>query len=283
MPEGGFAIRRGLTPDLDVDASATPWLTAKGSSRTVIKTVRSLTETRRMFEDLGRDPTQERAMTFATRFGWLSHPRLLFSLRHDSKARVAYAGGLFGEDVGELYLESSRYVWLRGLWSTINALELATRHDTNGTGALRKLGASIRHSDGGWEYWRAIRGGGGTEALWARIDDPAVVRLLPRTDPIPAARYVLSHEINTGLRGHVDVTLMPFRHGAMRLVPDCLLAALYVGFANEVSSGLRSPSPHQCPVDGRSFEGRKNQIYCSTSCKERKKYLVSAGRWEDPA
>jgi hypothetical protein len=86
---------------------------------------------------------------------------------------------------------------------------------------------------------------------------------------IEPARYDVCREINRQMQGHVSPAVLPFRQGDVYLFPDCLLAAMYVLFALEVS-GKQRPA-QMCRECGRYFVPQHGlQQYCEDRCRKRR-------------
>jgi hypothetical protein len=77
-------------------------------------------------------------------------------------------------------------------------------------------------------------------------------------------RTFLYREVNRRLRGHASPEVLPFKNDLL-IVPDCLLSALYVLFALELSDKLPI---RQCPNCDQFFPPKTaRQVYCSDDCR----------------
>jgi hypothetical protein len=87
-------------------------------------------------------------------------------------------------------------------------------------------------------------------------------------DVIEPARYHVCVQASKKLEGHVNAVVHPDLRGDIMLVPDCLLSALYVQFAIEVS-GKERPAI-VCQGCGRYFMPVHGaQRYCEEECRKR--------------
>ena len=99
-------------------------------------------------------------------------------------------------------------------------------------------------------------------------------------DTIGPALLYLCMEINQRLKGHVDPLVMPLMHGDIMLWPDCLLSAMYILFAVEVSGKSRPPimcrgcEKYFIPLHGA-------QRYCEEACLKRKWWRVNKSHQQD--
>jgi hypothetical protein len=85
---------------------------------------------------------------------------------------------------------------------------------------------------------------------------------------IEPARYYVCVQVSKKLEGHVNPVVHPDLRGDIMLVPDCLLSALYVQFAIEVS-GKERPAI-VCQGCGRYFPPVHGaQRYCEEECRKR--------------
>jgi len=86
-------------------------------------------------------------------------------------------------------------------------------------------------------------------------------------DSVEPARYYVYQRVNERLSSHVSPVVWPFVDGEILFYPDCLLSAMYLLFALELSGRVR-PSII-CRGCGRYFtpvHGR--QRYCDETCRK---------------
>ena len=96
-------------------------------------------------------------------------------------------------------------------------------------------------------------------------------------DVVEPARYYLCARINERLAGHVKPTLMPFMHMDILMFPDCLLTAMYVLFAMEVSGKTRPAI--MCRGCERYFiPEHASQIFCEATCRKRHWWTKKHGK-----
>ena len=104
-------------------------------------------------------------------------------------------------------------------------------------------------------------------------------------DEIEPIRYYVHRTINERMRGHVSPAVLPYRGGDIHFFPDCLLSALYVHFAMEVSGEQRPQIV--CKGCGRYFRpNHGHQRYCNDRCRKlthyHKKSQPKEGQGNDP-
>jgi hypothetical protein len=110
-------------------------------------------------------------------------------------------------------------------------------------------------------------------ALWQRETD-AMARLLRAWDKQdPDSVREVREAVNRRLRGHVNPHILPADLDAgyrIIFIPDSLLAALYVLFALQVAE---EEPRRQCVYCHQVFTtGRRDQQYCSVSCRRNASY-----------
>jgi len=91
-------------------------------------------------------------------------------------------------------------------------------------------------------------------------------------DVIGPARFFLMDELNRAVKGHVTTKLMPFALGDLfrvYVVPDCLLATIYLQLQIVVGRGIVKFDWKPCEAEGclNYFRRRGNQRYCSSTCQ----------------
>jgi len=266
--------------DTSSDALPGTWLVAHPGGWTAGAITASTRITDR-FDRLGADHTDDQILEFADEFGWLGHPRPLRApqINRADGVRVLMFGG--GQNLGEpratWISEAARFAALHSLFYAGLRVRAATTDGTGATDSVRLIGAHVEWGMGYFAYrvTDQTRGAEEWDEVLTRRADGGTLDRLPRGDWSTAAEFVVAHEVNRTLRGHVDTMLLPLRRNVMRMVPDCLLAAIYLQFANEVSTGLRNPRLGQCanPECGLPFSGPSNRMYCRPTCKDRAKYL----------
>jgi len=198
-------------------------------------------------------PTEAAIKKFADRFGMLGHGTALVS--PDSSPQPVRIGESFTFWVAEI----ERMAHLLSVW------DLVRRRDAGKLGQMVVWrGASVSVEWHGQNGARRL-------VLLARkgvLGDELLERWRPG-DVTEPARYHVCREINKQLHGHVSPAVLPFRRGDVYLVPDCLLAAMYVRFALEVS-GQQRPA-QMCRECGRYFIPTHGlQQYCEARCRKRR-------------
>jgi hypothetical protein len=242
----------------------------------------------RAFERLAQRPAPDAIYAFVQTFGWLGHLESLQVVRSEPGVRALHVGGssLAGEALSWWLAELASFSGVREMWrATVNLVKrvplerpdlLADRE----TAARSYLRECVTIGDEAILYrlpisppehapWQA----------WESVAVPGLERRMPKGDLAAAGSFVVCHVINERLRGHAHPTLMPFQERAMAQVPDCLLGAIYLRLATEVSTMSKNPKSKQCPVCQTTFDGNGNSVYCGDPCKWKKKYLVESGRW----
>ena len=270
--------------DASPDAQPDTWLVARPGGWTA-RAITANTKITDRFDRLGAAPTDDLIRGFADEFGWLGHPRLLATSsiqRADGVRAVMFGGGQHhGEPRSSWVSEAGRFTAIRGLFDAGLRVRAATRKGASDL--VRLIGPHVEWGTGYFAYrvTDRPRGMDGWDEVLERRTDGGTLDRLPRGNWATAADFVVAHEINRTLRGHVDTMLLPFRRNVIREVPDCLLAAIYLQFANEVATGMRNPRPGRCanPECGHSFSGPSNRMYCpGGTCKDRAKYLAKHPR-----
>ena len=209
----------------------------------------------RRFARLSLAPTPERIKQFANAYGYLGHP----------------VGLYYPDRVGGLlwYGESLRF-WQREIEEMSVLVKLWDLVRNEQAGALTR-----------YIHWRT-----GPRRVW--LEWPSGRKDLIASELLPVGRELLRHwkdgdlfkpthyflcnQINERLRGHVSPSILPFHNGEIYMFPDCLLSALYVLFAVEVSGQTYAATI--CEGCGQYFvpEQRSDQKHCSHTCRNRKYY-----------
>jgi hypothetical protein len=277
-PIGGMEWRADLeaaSTGTDVPDSG-PWLVPKGQDAILYPVLRQPS----LFEDslrLSRRPTRANISRFASRYGFLGNPRMLYP-----KGR---SGGFApGESLDTWLKELVRIAGLWELW------ELVQRADGE------KLAPYFRwHKEPRRVETTYVIANGQLEAEWSRRAREGSLRLteLPRPfeakfirladeerppdllerwsvgDVVEPARYLVHLEVNAALRGHVNMAVLPYRGGKISFFPDSLLTAIYIQFAHHLAG------PHgterECVYAhcrNRFVRTRRDQQYCSKNCRE---------------
>jgi hypothetical protein len=93
-------------------------------------------------------------------------------------------------------------------------------------------------------------------------------------DILEPAKLFVSHNVNKRLAEHVSPRVMPFNKGDILLWPDCLLSAMYVQFAHEISG--RVGRLIECRGCGMVIEQRpSSRRYCEPECRQRRYWRVT--------
>ena len=206
------------------------------------------------------DTRQPDILRFANRFGRLGHSLVLKSI---SDGRFHY----WYEELPVWLREIQDLSRLEHIW------DLVRRKDAGKLGKLVKWHvktSSDKRARGTRVLWGDSVGGG----HWQLIgEEGSLSRPMPEHwrvgDLVDPAYLYLTSQINEKWEGHVTASLLPYRAGDIGLVPDCLLAAMYVQLAMEVS-GKERPAI-LCAGCGKFFtplHGR--QRYCEQRCRKRK-------------
>jgi len=315
-PEPLFGEIERLDDGREVD----PWLVAPGF-RTKRLAIGSLARLVDEFERLGRKPAAGNVLAFARRWTWLGHPQELLSPPDGPEPATEVRWGGRPDFVGErlsTWIDAGyRFAFLRLLWSATTALRSAHEEEIEAPASVGFISRHVRWEAQPWgtppadwprrntarpgDRTRSRREGPITafsyriplspepfrrweETVVPAHRQPAVLRALRRDDYAGAATFVLGTEITQAIRGHVHVLVDALGHSQMRHAPDCLLAAAYLGFANEVAARSRRPRIRRCRNPecerGGTFHGRSNRIYCSRECKDHVEYLRRTGQLE---
>lgn len=205
-------------------------------------------------------PTPERIKKFADRHGMLGHGTALVA--PDTSAQPLRSGESFTFWATEI----ERMAHLLAVW------DLVRRRAAGKLGQLVVWRAASSSSASVSVTWRGQNGALRTVWLARRgvLGDELLARWRPG-DVIEPARYYICRAINEQLHGHVSPAVLPFRDGDIFLIPDCLLGAVYVLFALEVS-GKQRPAI-VCRGCGRYFIPTHGlQHYCDDRCRKRRYY-----------
>jgi hypothetical protein len=208
----------------------------------------------------------DKIIKFANRYGLLSHPIRLYDTRKKIRLRDPQ---LEGEAFRVWDAEIERMKSLIGFWDLI-CLE---------KGQVLKRGVKWDITSTHWGFW--------WEGHQYRIHDDPDWReefapeesQSPEINAIERIRYYLLSEVNRQMAWHVAPHLMRIEDSTyIYMVPDCLLSAMYVLFAQEiqgydpVEGKVRGPF-EECKGCGRPFEqthGAKE--YCTRSCYKKAYY-----------
>ena len=242
----------------------------------------------RAFDQLALEPTPDAIFTFAQRFGWLGHLEGVQVGRSEPGVRAVHGGGspLAGEALSSWLTELASFRGIRELWRMTvdlakpDPLERPDRLADRFAVARSYVDEHVKLGNEEVLYRMVLPPSEHAPAQpWASVAVPGRENQIPKNDRVAAGTFVVCHEVNEHLRGHTHPTLMPFQGRRMAQIPDCLLGAIYLRLASEVSVMSRNPRSKQCPVCKRTFDVNGRSVYCHDSCKARKKYLVKIHRW----
>jgi hypothetical protein len=226
------------------------------------------------FLRLAEDPSPNRIVRFANRYGWLGRSRNL----------APPAGGTVvgGESLWTWHSAILQVSGLRRLWEWVErddvdrlvpfvlwtAEPLAVSIHVAFT--LSGPVPSIHRPLSGFPRPFTFQ-----EAVIAREerDDSGLLARWQFGDPIEAVRYWIHRVVNDNLKGHVNMAVLPLMGSTIRYFPDGLLAAIWVQFAHLLAGGKRERecANPRCP-HRRFIPGRRDQRYCSKNCQELARY-----------
>ena len=291
-PGYGFRLLRGrvatYTEEGVIEQSDGPdesWLWARPDGWTPYPVLRrrSLADE---FESLGRKPTPTPVRATADRLGWLTGPQLFWArvpARPGDPSRV-----LEGEPVAMWAKEARAFRDLRETWRATEALRQARAEGLLESPETRLLHAKLTLIGDALRYRPSAAPGMGSDVdadiLVPLLDDAR--RELRRGGLVVMGRFIVAHEINERLRGHVNPVLMPFSGGPQTwgvdrvFEPDTVLTAIYWQFAAEVTASARNPLRRQCanPECDREVSGRPDKKFHSEYCAARYRDLKRTGR-----
>jgi len=218
------------------------------------------------------EPTQEAIKRFADRYGLLLHQ---VTLKHPTiENRIK-----FGESLVNWKFELARMKLVRQLmiWVRRNDKDALSQHIIWDIGDIRRFKQTAVYLE--WDSRRALIGY--VKSPGATYGKPRY-RIAPElTDPtaethyfdweygdvIEPARVLIHKEINAGLKDHVSPAILPDRPNEIFMLPDCLLSAMYVLLALEMTRGGRPPIKCKgCEEFFTPDHGR--QTYCTESCRK---------------
>jgi hypothetical protein len=309
VPETGFVWRADIVPEDSSHSSLLgPWLIAHRSPRERRALPLRERQIHRLFARLARSKKPEDdILKFANTWGALSHGVRLYdpALTPRPSAAVDRRIGSLTKtaarspkDLAALNAIVDRHPFFSRPWITGNSLE-EWQTSTVEMLALTEIWDLVRYEREdllavcvAWGRGRVrvdlgplfkpqgiLLGGG-----FSTNDERKLTRWSQRKILDPILHYV--HErVNSQLERHTSPMLLAGPRGLadnrryssseLRMVPDCLLGALYVSFALEIS-GLDAHSnrrPRQCAGCYRWFPARSNQLYhpeCREAAKKRR-------------
>jgi hypothetical protein len=278
-------VARPMTADLETEEDRVfgdggPWLVSAVPPTATF--ARSLGAVLRAFEKVAQRPTQDAIYKFVQTFGWLGHLESVQVVRSGPGFRVLHVGGspLAGEALGWWLDELASFGGIRQMWQAVVDLTGPDRLEDPAKAARSSLRKHIAVGGDEIRYRLPMPSSGhATAQPWVSVVIPGLERRVPKDDLAALGTFVVCHVINEQIRDHAHPTLMPFQGRAMSQVPDCLLGAIYLRLANEVSSLSKNPKRKQCPVCKRTFDAVGNRVYDDDTCKWKKKYLHRTGRW----
>jgi len=279
-------IARPMTADLETEEDRVfgdggPWLVSAVSPTATF--ARSLGAVLRAFEKVARRPTQDAIYKFVQTFGWLGHLERVDVVRSGPGFRVLHVGGspLSGEALTWWLDELACFSGVRQMWKAVLDLTGPDLLDDPAKAARSSLRKHVAVGREEIRYRLPVPSSGhATAEPWVSVAVPGLKQRVPKNDLAALGTFVVCHVINEQIRDHAHPTLMPFQGRAMTHVPDCLLGAIYLRLANEVSSMSKNPKRKQCPVCKRTFDyGNGNSVFCGDLCKWKKKYLAETDRW----
>lgn len=289
-PVGGFRWYSGRAaqiddPEGDLDPTGgpdEPWLVGSASGWTPIPVLRRA-DLADQFEAVGRNPTPQRVLAFANRYGWLHGPAPFWGTFPGAPADAHRL--MQGESHREWSVEARAFRDLRTIWRASRDLRLsraepglaeASPSDAEPEMSEDKANEALVTAIDLSEEMVVRRRNGGTAV---RVVDPEVWSEISDA-PEAAGMFVVCHEINERLEGRVSPVLLPFHGADQVLVPDTLLAAIYWRFSAEVSADSRNPIRRRCdnPECEGWVVGRPNKKHCSDYCGSRLRDLRRMGQ-----
>lgn len=236
-----------------------PWLIAddsKGGKRygTLGRSPKAATLVSQ-FELLGQDPSQEKIQRFANAYGSILHQPL-------------YLGLSVGLKLADWQSEARAFLRLRQLWTLVVRLDDVGLIKAERDDAIAALSKVIR-----WKSAQeVVYDDGETEDPIANHSDRELLRQLSKGDVREPARFYVIRAVNRRLSGHVSPVIGYFTRASGRsadllhLLPDSLLATIYLRFAAEIAGASSAIS--QCRHCRKPFfQGRRDQIYCGSQCR----------------
>lgn len=210
---------------------------------------------------------------FAGRYGLLGHGAFALSL-------------LDGEPVVNCRIESIQY-WCREIAAMRRLVKIwdLIKHKEVGKLDQWVKWTTLTHPDEGWTRQRVIwddeeiewdeegqliinQAGEHTEIAMERQPARPIPEHWKTGDILEPAYLYLCRNINDRLSDHVNPFIMPFIHGDIMLWPDCLLSAMYVLFALEVS-GKSRPAIMCRGCEIYFIPEHGSQRYCEPRCSQR--------------
>ncbi len=260
----GYRWRSDLVALGASDDEGEVWLVAESSGAERITLARRWAVLSRAFLRLAERPTDDAIRNFASKWG-LMGPGTALRPRGDNEYR-----GLAGESRSEWLDQLARYRMLHVLWEDAKILRnpdsyglTRAREAERGVRVVREDNAIRLELDAKHHGTRSL--GRGVYVVWPG-EEEAFARLIGAKSQDVALFYV-AREVNKHL-GRVQPVLLPFLGMKLRESPTSLLAALYLGMAQEMAGGARPERPCEFSGCGRSFlPGRIDQRYCSDSCR----------------
>lgn len=229
----------------------------------------------------------EDILRFANRYGMLGHPELAYDPTLDvQNPHPAERLTFWTYEIHKMLCLVSLWDWARDgnrgmldrfvIWSD-SPRRVLVALGVSGDELRRDIGDRVAQEDRTFSPARWVveegkaKGGAGIFArLLAKEGGPgnhdALLAEWDFGDVIEPARYYVQLEVNDHLHGHVSPAVRPFEGDRMIIWADCLLGAIYLSFAAEIS-GLTTVAK-VCPQCGGLFTGQRgHKVYCSDKCR----------------
>lgn len=257
-----------------------PWLMANSD---VARRYAVLTRPRLLeaMDELSEDPSSERILRFANRWGSLGEEQLIGvgNDKSNEDGGALTSGISSGEPLSVWRAHLLLYGDLRRLWRAVTVITEPERWARRRVrGARELLEGAIRWGDDGACGYDSRYEANGEWMEWHRwIYHPAldsggsVARHISNRNTVEAARYYVHKQVNEQMRGRVSPSVLPFLDGALRLFPDSLAAAVWLRFAFELAGGVGRQ--RECEHCRQPFAvRRRDQRFCSKNCQEASAY-----------
>lgn len=218
------------------------------------------------------EPTQEAIKRFADRYGILAHHTILKDPTRENYVKLGESLSFWKREIARMKLVRQLMMWVRRrdiealsqhiIWEDVGIWEPRIHLEWDSQRTLIGLAKSphIKYLSAGKPRWRVA----------PALTDPTSESHYFEWEygnVVEPARVAIHREINAGLLEHVSPAILPDRPHEIFMLPDCLLSAMYVLLALDITRGTRPPI--QCKGCEEYFtpdHGR--QAYCTENCRK---------------
>ena len=227
-------------------------------------------------------PTRGKILAFANRYGLLTSP-LMLTIDQQGPSVGGISMDTWVQEIGLMAVLVQLWDWCRSQerailrpfvrWTNEETVRILIRWNWNGERWLVSP-LDVSGEDPYREFLSEGPGQAMAPVLSAPYTNPHLATRWSRGSVIGPVEYFVCSQVNKILQGNVSPAVLPLWDRQVRLVPNSLLAALFLLFAMEISGQERTPI--ECEGCGLYFTpAHGRQRYHDAPCRKRAHYRRS--------